>query len=359
MKILTDYHHHALAESLQLTLGDRLGAEVYFPQGIEWFDQGYWSFEKHVHGDAVAKQYLVGIWAGAEYSDRHAIRHDHRHPGRDLKGVTLEQARSTEWDIVLSSLPHNYDGYHRFAQEVGARYAIQLGNDVQPFDIRASFALSSSTLPSHGPEYIGRRFEVNGVPTVMYHQEFSLETFRFEYPPSGRYIASFVNCFPEGPSYPEFLAFARSHPEFDWRVYGALGTGIPDEFNGAGDLSTTPIVADAMRAARVIWHSKHWSDGFGHVIHNAFAVGRPVVGYQGYYANKLASPLWIDGVTSFDLATRTQDELATLLHRLVNDDDYHQQISENAASRFREIVDFDAEAELIGELTGMKVPVVA
>ena len=40
--------------------------------------------------------------------------------------------------------------------------------------------------------------------------------------------------------------------------------------------STGADVAAAMRDSDVAWHTKIWSDGFGHVIHNWFAVGRPV-----------------------------------------------------------------------------------
>ena len=334
---------------------DRGLGEVYFPVGMEWFDRGYWNFEREWHGDAVAKQYLVGVWdtkyPASDCSDPTVFwRDDPRHPDRRQTGITLDGALHMPWDIVLCSLPHNYDGFYRLAKETGAKYGIQIGNEAQTFDPRADFALSSSTLPGVGPEMAGSTFFYLGVPTVMYHQEFSLQTFRHEWPPSTQAIGSFIQCFAENRDYyAEFIDVVRSLPDFDWRVYGSYGSAPVDQY-AAGNIDPTPEIADTMRAMRVIWHQKGWGDGFGHVIHNAFAIGRPVVGRASYYARRLAGPLWVDGVTSFDIDTRSRAELIAVLRRLVGDDDFHRQVSEAAAARFREVVNFDAEAGQIKRL---------
>ena len=353
MRLLTDFHHHALAESLLMLCEDRNGWEVWFPTGMNWFNEGYWNFERAVHGDAVARQYLLGVWDSAlEMPDGTKLRQDPRHPGRVQKGIALDAALYQGWDLVLSSLPHNDEGMHRFAQQVGAKFAVQVGNHVQQsrWDL-ADLVLSSSTLTGFGPEWIGKRFIFEGRPTVMYHQEFSLDTFHHEWPPAERKtVASFVNCFPETDPYHTFRDLAHaSADEFDWRCYGAYGSAPLDEL-AAGDISLVTDVANAMRAARTIWHTKWWSDGFGHVIHNAFAVGRPVVGVEGYYRDKIAGPLWREGVTSFDLEHRSSAETLDILRRLRDDDDYHRRISENAARVFRETVDFDGEADTIAAL---------
>ena len=351
MRLLVDRHHHALLESYYLTLEDRLDWDVWCPMGMDWFDSGIWQFEKKWHGDAVAKQYLAGVWGDAVHDDVARVP-DARHPNRTIKGVSLEVARDMHWDIVLSSLPHNDEGYAAFAAEVGATFGVQVGNNVQQsrWDL-AKFILSSSTLDGFGPEWVGRTFAYQGVPAVMYHQEFSLDIFYPEYPPANRReVASWVNCFGEGPSYPAFLDFARAHrDEFDFKVYGARGTYAGDEFE-AGDVSWVPDVAERMRQARVGWHSKHWSDGFGHTIHNWGAIGRPIVGYERYYADKIASPLWDDGFTSFDIESRTPEQLLGVLRLLRDDDEVHQRMSDNMARRFREVVDYDHEAVVIKSL---------
>ena len=367
MRVLLDRHHHALFEAYHLTLADRFGWELFAPYGMEWFDEGYWNFERQFHGDAVAKQYLVGIWGAVEkewervdpgaahrptvfYDTGVVTARDDRHPDRTHYGVTLEGARDMQWDLVISSLPHNDEGYHRFATEVGARFGVQVGNNVQQsrWDL-AEFVWSSSTLPGFGPEWVGRRFTYMGKPAVMTHQEFSLDIFRPRPPAPGREVASWVNCFAETDPYRQFAHLAGKYAsEFDWKCYGAYGSAPVDALS-AGDVSWVPDVADQMAKARIGWHAKAWSDGFGHVIHDWFAIGRPVVGWRRYYKDKIAGPLMVEGETFFDME-RSEEEVIAILRRLRDDDDFHVRICENAARRFREVVDFDHEASIVREL---------
>ena len=356
MRILSDYHHSDLFESLALLFEDRFGWELYAPYGMEWFDEGYWNFERKFHGDAVARQYLLGIWsASAGIYDARAIVHvaDKTHPGRVLKGVTLEQARSQPWDIVICTISHNESGFARFASEVGAHYGIQAGNVGQIANVAVEgagwgpteFVLASTTFDGPIP-----------VPHVIYRQEFSLDDFRFEWPPAeSNSVASFVQCFPEnrgmerGNFYDEFVYLADHYPEFDWKVYGAYGSE-PEDRLACGNLPSTPDVAQHMRESWVLWHAKFWSDGYGHVIHNIHAVGRPIFAYHNYYADKLAGPLMEHGVTGFDLSRMGEDEVVTTLRRLRDEPEYHQQISVATAARFREVVNFDEDAEKVRAL---------
>lgn len=348
MRLLVDFHHADLAESHQLVFGDRFGWEVVFPYGMAWFDEWYWSFERPAHGDAVAKQYLLGIWADAEPDANGVVRvPDTRHPGRELVGMTLEAAKSQSWDVVMSSVPANANGFRTLAKETGARWAIHVGNQWgdEAWQQQPDFAIltTTSVIPP-------------GIPHVVVHQEFSLDDFRYEPPTGFGPIRSFVNGFPETPEYPHFLRTARQAPEFEWGVFGAIGTGTPDEFTANGkDVHGTPELGGLMRGAGAIWHAKHWSDGFGHVIHNAFAVGRPVLGYERYYADKLAGPLWVEGETSFNIERRPDHETFDILRRLRDDPDYYLRICENAARRFREVVDFTEDADKIAELVGIAV----
>lgn len=347
--LLVDFHHADLFESHQLVFGDRFGWDVVAPYGMDWFDQFYWGFEREWHGDAVARQYLLGIFAGAEPDANGVVRvPDTRHPGRELVGIALEAALSREWTAVMSSVPTNAPGFARLARDRGARFLIHVGNQWgdEAWDERPDAAILTTT--SVVPP---------GIPHVIVHQEFSLRDFRFEPPAGFGPVRSFVNCFPEMQSEYQgnFVPMARDWPEFSWEVYGAYGTAERDEF-AAGDLHGTATVGDAMRGAGVIWHAKHWSDGFGHVIHNAFAVGRPVFGYARYYEDKLAGPLWVDGVTSWDVERRSSDEVIAALRRLRDEPDAYLAACEAAAARFREVVDFGEDAAKIANLIGLAVP---
>jgi hypothetical protein len=346
--VLMDYHHNDLWESMEL-LAKRLGWALFRPIGMDWFDEGYWNHERKFHGDAVARQYLEP-W-GTDEPRIHAeqgaypgwLRLDRSH-GRWMNMLTLEQARDVRPDIVISSLAHNHEGFSRFANEVGATFGLQIGNvrfsaqDMAEdrWDL-AAFGLVSGLMPVEPPK-----------PHVVYHQEFSLDDFRPGRPPRlGLVVSSFVQCYPQDTtSYQYWLRAAETAPEHDWRVYGAYGTAALDRF-AAGNLDRCAAVGDAMRASDVAWHAKRWSDGFGHVIHNWFAVGRPLLGFRDYYKDQLAGRLWVEGETAWDLE---RNDVTSLLRRFRDDEDFHIRACEAAAARFREVVSYDEEEQAIRDL---------
>ena len=131
MKVLSDYHHGDLYESLAMLFEDRFGFELYMPIGMEWFDAGIWQHEKHFHGNEIAHQYL-DQWGSDKNCGDHWEREDWQHTGRVLKQVTLEQFRAQKFDIVLATLTENEAGLHRVAKEVGAKFGMQLGNQGAP-----------------------------------------------------------------------------------------------------------------------------------------------------------------------------------------------------------------------------------
>lgn len=358
MRVLLDYHHHDLWESMEL-LAARLGWDLYRPIGMDWFEQGYWNHERKWHGDAIARQYLEPWGSDIESRDPQGrtagrMRHDRSHPHRFHRLVTLDEARGQDWDIVLSSLAHNHNGFARFASEYGATFGLQVGNvRFGPADMAedrwdlAAFGLVSGVMPVMPPK-----------PHVVYHQEFDLSDFRYHLPPrhDAFRVSSFVQCYPQDSgAYPFFIEAARRAPELDWRVYGAYGEAPTDEY-AAGNVDRCADVAAAMRESDVAWHAKRWSDGYGHVIHNWFAVGRPVFGFEDYYRDQLAGPLWIDGITSIDIGRRTADEVVRLIRELRDEPDRHLAMCKAAAERFREIVDFDAEAEQIRAMLAQVLP---
>jgi hypothetical protein len=55
-------------------------------------------------------------------------------------------------------------------------------------------------------------------------------------------------------------------------------------------------------------------------------------------------------VTSYNVEGRTPAEIAALLRELRDDEDKHLRMCEAAAARFREVVNFDAEADQIRRL---------
>lgn len=341
IKVLTDAIHADLWESLRILFEDRYGWELYRPIGMEWFDSGIWSFERERLGDQVALQFLRPWDTDIEASDfidsGGSLRRDTTHPKRTIKLVTMEQAREMKPDIILSTLAENDQGWHSFAQEVGAHFGVHVGNQGQmcAWPV-AEFAMLSATTPGFTP----------WKPHVYYHQEFDLDLFYADGGQLGErdWVMTRVQCASGAPHYDIFTATAELLPDsrFTWH-----GHCEPRDLRWGGDAPTTEDVARQMHWAGFAWHAKTWSDGYGHVIHNWAAIGRPMLVTAGYYADKLAGPLLVEGSTSFNLQGHTVPEAAEFIKRLQGDEELWRRYCINAAERFREVVSFDAEADAI------------
>lgn len=335
IRVLTDAIHADLWESLRILVEDRFGWELYAPHGLGWYESGIWNFERARLGDAVARQFL-DPWHADVPGSQAWLRPDTTHPGRIIKRLTIEQARDLKPDLVISTLAENDLGWKGFADEVGAHFGVQVGNQGQGCVWGAAeFALISTTTPGFTP----------WMPHVYYHQEFSLEDFAAD---GGARalpdrVGTWVQCATTSGGYDRFRTLA-ARTGLDWRWYGHCGEA--DEYHG-GNMPSTPEVAARMHEARIAWHWKEWSDGYGHVIHNLAAIGRPLLVTAGYYADKLAGPLLVEGVTSWDVRRHTDDELVRIISRLVSDDDHWRRVCLDTAQRFREVVSFDEEADEI------------
>lgn len=339
LRILTDAIHADLYQSLRMLFEDRLGCTLYRPIGMDWRTSGVWQFDS----DDVARQFLQP-WAedlpGPTTGELY--RYDASHPGRGTNLVSLAAARDTSWDLVLATLDQNQPGLHALAKQTGATFGIQVGNQgaANHWDLPQLALLSVTT-----PELPGGR---PWMPHVFYRQEFSLG-------PDGYWadggaladpdlVATRVQCITGTPDYQRMRQLAAARPDLRWRWYGHCG--VPDDLYG-GNAHSTPQVAAEMHQARIAYHAKRWSDGYGHVVHGWFAIGRPVLGTARYYHDKLAGPLFVDGVTSYDLETHTDQEVLAWVDRMTHDDDAWRQACIASALRFREVVDFDAEADAI------------
>lgn len=338
MRILCDAIHADLWESLRLLFERRFGWELYAPHGMDWYDAGIWCFEKARLGDAVARQFLQP-WDTDVDAGPFTWRDDKTHPGQVQKRVTLEQARALKFDVVLSTLMANDAGLSVFAREIGAKFGVHTGNQGQScLWGAADFALLSSTTPELGP---------GGPPCphVYYRQEFDTEVaFRPDHesviPGS---VRTFVQCARVSEGYDLFKQTAGLLPGASFQWFGHCGDA--DEHFG-GNSPDTPTVARRMRETQIAWHWKRWSDGYGHVIHNLFAIGRPVFLTAGYYTGKLAGELLVPG-NHVDITNMQPDQIAVAIDNLQHDPEAWARMSDAAVNRFRAVVSWEEDAEAI------------
>lgn len=333
MKALIDVHQADLLYAMQLLLEDRLGIEVYTPVGMDWFDSGYWQFGAQHFGRSLADQYLA---IDAKYTEVPGgyERHDPAHPDRVIRCVTLEQFRAVDgWTHIVATVQDNQAGFSSLAQEVGAKYVLQVGNTRQDVDWSLDpLALVSSEVP-----ILARG--------VRMHQPFDHETvFRFREPlayglPA---ISSFVNLLPRIEDvWPVAEELQRTLD--DWYFY-EFGIDCKD-----GNLHPVDAIADQMAASAFGLHLKPTGDGFGHVIHGWATVGRPLIGRGRYYQGQLAERFWQDGVTCIDLDQRTMPENAAFIREIWSDRDRYAAMCLAIRAEF-ERIDWDAEAAEIAAL---------
>jgi hypothetical protein len=336
MRILLDAIHADLLESLHILFADRLGWEVYVPDGMDWHTEGLFNYG----GEPVAHQFL-DRWATDEvvipWADAVVWRILDAHPHRRVARITLDGARATKWDVVLSTLSENDLALAGFAHEQGAHFGIQVGNQgAESVWAAAEFGLLSVTTPGFVP----------WKPFVTYHQEFRLRD--FSWPPENRDLTmTRVQCFTGTPDYERMKTLHARGQDLRFAWHGHCGE--PDDLFGGNAHSTAQMV-DEMREAGSGYHVKRWSDGYGHVGFQWFANGRPVVGSASYYADKLMGPLWVEGVTSWDIDRMGDAEVLNLLRRFRDDDDFHREACLAARARFEGVVNFDAEEAMIRDL---------
>lgn len=324
VRVLADWHHPGLWESLEILFGDRFGWELYAPRGMAWAEAGFWRF---THQDWAAPAYLI---VQAAERDGYAEAPVPEYPSRPRRVVTLEQADALRPDIVLASVPAHDASFRRLADRWGARYVYQMGNARQPTSRLADLTLASVITPKR-PK------------TIRYHQEFSLETFAFAAPPppgAKPAIGSFMLRLPTASCAYQWLA---QDADVAWRDYGGA-----DPRSG-GYLAPMTAVAAAMRDCAWIWHDKRIGDGYGHVVHNAAAMGRPLIGHAAHYRGRMAGAYWRDLETCIDLDKHSPAVAARLIRGISAQPEWLAEFGQAIRATFDREVDFAAEASEIAQ----------
>lgn len=258
MKILADFHHDDLFQSLRL-MGKRLGAEIYRPVGMEWFKGTMW----HIHtAEDVGRQFLLP----ESFSQ--------------FPGLTLEEALDTKLDAVIVSHINNFQPW-RMAFGDKCPVILQVGNnwayEHKSFD-GVKYVLNSTS--TQWP---------NADVHVRYHPEFKVEK---PLDHISKVVRSFVHCpTPEAKQIFGELA-EKLGPEWDCRMYGAGSDNGPLE---------QKEMTKAINECGFVFQHKKGGDGYGFTIHRAWAHNKPVIMDYNHYADKMAAMCMVDASSSFDL----------------------------------------------------------
>ena len=356
--VFTDFHHASLLNSLIFLFEKRFGGKVYRPIGLEWAEKGFW----HVFDHPFTREQFLGIGA-ATIAPPAQMYPDGTRPlnqiegisgriGNDGKRVDIYQCHDIDSgftnkaitfdafmqlpiDIVIASIPKHIEPFKRLCEmhPNHPKLIYQIGN---AWSVEAGLApnVMASAIIHNVPENIN---------FISYHQEFDLDIFKpnpSDYVVPGKYIYSFMNCFNIdqlfGMDWQIFERIEREMPDWEFRAYG--GQCRDGAMHGSKEL------ADKIREAMFIWHTKYAGDGYGHVIHNSAAVGRPLIVKKGYYMGKMGEKLMIDGETCIVIDGLGIEEIIAKINYFSEPKRYAQ-MCKNVVDNFKKEVNFDKEFE--------------
>ncbi len=335
--VFIDRHNESLTESLYMLFEDRLGMKVFEPVGMEWYTEGYWKINNL---EETARQYLMPDYLPVDGSPPLnaglkdlTYRYETVYDGRLRRMLTWEQAKQVPFDIILASVPAHVEPFHDLARARGAYFILQVGNEWD-FEDYGDINVLASIEP--------RETSTNA---VFYHQEFDLKKF---YPtqaqPNGN-VYSFINTLEEFPtSWQKFLDLEEATKE-KGTTFKSFGGQCRD-----GAINGRLAVADKMREAMLIYQVKPGGDGFGHVIHNAYAVGRTIIVRPKDYEGQLAERLLTRG-TFIDITDvpanlfemTPTNATAFRITGYMGKPDALKQMGETAYEVFKSVVNFDED----------------
>jgi len=322
MNVFADLHQDDLYYSLYLLFERRLGWRLFRPIGFDWWKNGFWKYNPDTR---VVQQYLQirnNDKNLGEYYECPESKHNYSH-----RALTFEQFKQMDVGIVIASVRQHEEVYDRLIREYkpGAKLIREVGNIHDIVDPNICRNIMAAAYLSEIPK---------NTNVVIYHQEFDLNTFCYKPPANNNKITNLMNCVPASRDFELWPKYKNELKEFDWKMHGILGED--------GIIGTDKGVAQAIHDSTFIWHVKFGGDGFGHVIHNAFACGRPPIVKGSYYADKIAGHLFEDGVTCIDLEKGSFEENVKKIRYWANPENYAK-MSKAAYDRFCENVNFDKE----------------
>ncbi len=330
MNVLADYHHGGLYGSLKRLFEDRLGWNLYRPIETDWFTEGWWKVaEPYGNPQETINQYLDThnrSWGGfpnlnQDYKLEDNVYHIYD-PENQIyhKAISFKVFKEMRFDLIVASHPLHASWIDLLKYQPKAKFIMQIGNEGQTATAKNIMSSVSQFQPQSGQN------------VFFYHQEFPTDHLGWEEPKNHNIITSFVHLLPHPEIYYQYKNLLE---EFNFRSYGMqCPDGIPPSKEELGM---------KMKESAFGWHIKP-ADGYGHLIHQWYACGRPVITKGSYYEGKTGGMLLTDQETCIDLDKHSIKENCDLI-RFWSQPENHTKMCLNAKKRFHYVVDFDAEAK--------------
>jgi hypothetical protein len=342
MNILSDMHNLGLYHSLQLLFEKRLGHNLYRPIGIEWFDNGYFQLAKPYGNDpATVAQFLEvnsipkdGTQPLNNTTEAHSGIYEFVDNSNQTtnKGITFEAFKDMKFDIIIASVPDHIKPFQELIQKYQpqAKLIFQMGNIY--WDKIVDFSQVPNVMAS-----VARFNLPDSCNSVFYHQEIDTDIFKPQNKKVNKDIVSFVNCMPQMGTIGTYMQLRALLPEFNFKSYGiSCDNGI---------ITGTQNIANIMNQSYMGIHLKSGGDGFGHVLFNWFACGKPIIVNGNDYKDKLGNELLTDGETCIDVDQHSIPEVIETIRKITPMK--YEWMCQQAYQRFKDCVNYDEEEKKI------------
>lgn len=375
MKVLCDYHHRDLINSMYHLFEKRAGAELYIPLGIDYYTNGYW----HVVDSGienVSKQFLVDIFNQSSFQDavqkEDGIVEVKTHDGKlPFKGISFEKFCNTKFDIIISTVPGNIDYMMTLRNDYQpqAKFILEVGNNWGAVWKDVPNMLNSTTntfiggIDERNPTFIPLYYFLNKEDLykgyfkrfknqvthkqcnmVYFHPEFDLNIFKqdntFKNPRSIANLRHLCN------TSEVFNEIESRLPEWECKIYG---------FNNRdGELKTDYEIADVINKFGFIYHVKPHGDGYGYNIHQTYAQGSILITDSSHMCSGGNQNEWFTcqlllDIEHYDTNPTFVDVNGYNYNEIVKKIEYVSEnyfdIQKNVEKQFKKVVDFDYEYE--------------
>lgn len=356
MRVLADLHHFDLYHSLELLFGKRLGFGVCRPIGMDWYPE-YWAISsdkqlaklllstepRYCFDWLHSRRTLIGLdWAvmslhltriGRVEADplqpgRYRVHDMSKHSWQDA--ITLEFFKNNQFDLLISSVPQHFPLFEKLRQKYQPQakhifYASAIGQKL-PEGVKNVILNSpqEDTIP--------------GINHVYCRQEFDLGTFY----PAGmpdraatRLVKSYVH-FPVTEQIWQRIGLPDWTLRFIGRTLGPLNEVVVE----------SSTIRDHMAVSSFTMHVKPGGESFGHILHNSFAVGRPVIINGNDFIGTQGGEL-LTSKTCLDVDRLSPEEVRKRLMETLEEPEQYREMQEACLARFKEVVDFDEDEKNI------------
>jgi len=311
MNILSDFNHFDKWECMERLFEDKLGHKLYRPIGMEWHDKGYYTFAVETL-NMYNKPTLFC---------------------KEPKLLTFKEFLDMDIDIIIATTYYHEKPFYELIKKYKpkAKLVRQIGNFDETIDLSICKNVECNSLRVWNTKLK----ENKDIHKILCHQFIDLDRFTYEEPKVFNRIISLLNNYKTiSPNdYDTWFKYKEVLKEFKFDMYGA-----GSELGALGELSYQ------IKNTSFVWHLKALGDGFGHVLHDCYACGRPMIVKSSYYKGQFGELLFIDGENCIDLDKHSMEESIKIIRESARPENLIRMCN-NAYNRFKEVVDYDKELE--------------